>query len=144
MTDTRTLALSFEVAGLPPVKNGSLSLFTAGHRQAVRVRALLQAALGAAQETGWTPLDGPVELEVVLRCPPDQHQPGATAVLGGIADVLQNKRHAPHVGGLAHLGVLVDVALYVDDRQIRRIGYREEPAAEMSYLVRVAALDPAV
>jgi hypothetical protein len=144
VTDTQTLALTFEVAGQPPVKNGSLALFTAGHRQAARVRALPQAALAAAQDTGWTPLAGPVALEVVRRCPPDQHRPGAAAVLGGIADVLQDKRRAPHGGGLAHLGVLVDVALYLDDRQIRRIGYREEPAAQPSYLVRVAALDPAV
>jgi hypothetical protein len=41
---------------------------------------------------------------------------------------------------LTHLGVLVDVALYVDDRQIRQLSYREEHADEPSYLVRVSAL----
>jgi hypothetical protein len=140
VSDTQTLALSFEVPGLPPVRTGALPLLAAGHRQASRVRMLLQAALAAAQRTGWTPLTEPLGLEVVLRRPPGGHAPDATTLLGGIADVLRDKRDGPRPG-LAHLGVLVDVALYRDDRQIRRIGYREEDAAEPSYLVRVAALE---
>jgi hypothetical protein len=143
VTSTQTLALSFEVRGLPPVRNGALSLFAAGHRQAGRVRALLEAALDAAQRTGWTPLTAPIALEVVVRRPDGQRTPDATTMLGGIADVLRDKRDGPHAS-LAHLGVLVDVALYRDDRQIRQIGYREEPADLPSYLVRVAALESAV
>ena len=43
-----------------------------------------------------------------------------------------------------HLGVLVDVALYDDDRQIRRLSYVEEPAEDFSYQVRVAAVPTVV
>lgn len=137
MTDTRT-TLAFEVTGLPPIKSEALSLFSAGHRQAARVRALLRAACTAAQQTGWTPLSGPVGLDVVLRCPAGHHG-GATNFLGGIADVLQDKRRLRHAQ-LAHLGVLLDVALYLDDRQLRRIDYREEAADEATYTVRVSTL----
>lgn len=143
MQDTQTLALSFEVTGLPPIRTESLSIFSAGHRQAGRVRALLEAACGAAQQTGWTPLSEPVELDVVLRCPPDHHTYDAATLIGGIGAVLQDKKHAANIG-LAHLGSLADVALYVDDRQIRQISYRQEPAGDPSYLVRIAALASAV
>jgi len=137
--DTQIRALTFEVPGLPPIKNEALSIFSAGHRQAGRVRALLQAACAAAQQSGWMPLSEPVALEVVLRHPPEHHTGDATHFLGGIGDVLQDKRQAPQVR-LAHLGDLVDVALYRDDRQIRQISYREEPAEEPSYVVRVTTL----
>ena len=136
MTD---LALAFDVRGLPPLKNEALPVLAAGHRQASRVRALLEAACMAAQRTGWTPLTDLVALEVVLRRPPDHHSGDATHFLGAIGDVLQDKRRAAGVS-LTHLGVLVDVALYVDDRQIRQISYREEHAPEPSYSVRVTAL----
>ncbi|MEV1286198.1 hypothetical protein [Micromonospora sp. NPDC049679] len=139
MHDVRTRALSFEVPGLPPLKNEALSMLAAGHRQAGRVRALLQAACTASQRSGWTPLTEPVALEVVLRCPPSHPSGDASNFLGGIGDVLQDKRRA-RVSSLTHLGVLVDVALYIDDRQIRQISYREETADEPSYLVRVATL----
>ncbi|MFK3985637.1 hypothetical protein ACI2K4_35400 [Micromonospora sp. NPDC050397] len=139
MQDTRARTLSFQVSGLPPIRTEALSLFSAGHRQANRVRALLEAACAAAQRSGWTPLTDPVELDLVLNCPPDHHGTGAATLLGGVGAVLQDKRHAVNVG-LAHLGPLVDVCLYVDDRQIRRMSYREEPADSVSYLVRVAAI----
>lgn len=139
MQDIQALALSFDVAGLPPLGNEALPVLTAGHRQAGRVRALLEAACVAAQRSGWTPLTDLVSLDVVLRRPPEHHGGDATNFLGGIGDVLQNKRRAGGAG-LTHLGVLVDVALYVDDRQIRQISYREEPAAAPSYSVRVTAL----
>ncbi|MFY1637897.1 hypothetical protein ACN27F_32260 [Solwaraspora sp. WMMB335] len=139
MGDRQTLALAFEVPGLPPAKSYALSVFTAGNRQATRVRTLLTAACDAAQRSGWTPLTDPVALEVVVRRPPEHHYGEATNYLGGIGDVLQDKHGAPP-GSVAHLGVLVDVALFVDDRQIQQISYREEPADEPSYLVKVAAL----
>jgi Na+-translocating ferredoxin:NAD+ oxidoreductase RNF subunit RnfB len=141
--DTRALTLSFEVSGPPPVRTEALSLLAAGHRQATRVRALLQAACTAAQHSGWTPLTEPVALDVVLRCPPGGRTADAAALIGGIGSVLQDKRRMADIG-LAHLGVLADVTLYVDDRQIRRISYREEPAEAMSYLVRVTALPQTV
>lgn len=43
MPNTRTLALSFEVAGLRPVQTEALSIFAAGPRQAARVRAAAAA-----------------------------------------------------------------------------------------------------
>ncbi|MFD0743017.1 hypothetical protein ACFQ1L_15430 [Phytohabitans flavus] len=131
--------MAFDVHGLPPLKNEALSIFAAGHRQAGRVRTLLEAACAAAQRTGWTALADPVALDVVLRRPPGSHSGDATNFLGGIGDVLQDKRRSAR-GSLAHLGVLVDVALYVDDRQIRQLSYREEHADEPSYTVRVSAL----
>lgn len=142
MQETRTRTLSFEVNGPPPLQTEALSIFAAGHRQAVRVRALLEAACQAAQETGWTPLTGPVELAVILRHPPDHRTTEAVTLLGGISTVLQDKRRATRTG-LAHLGVLADVALYLDGRQIQQISYREEPAEAVSYQVRVVALPPA-
>lgn len=139
MPYTQVRTLEFDVPGLPPIKNEALSLFSAGHRQAGRVRTLLQAACQAAQQTGWTALPGPVALEVVLRRPAEQHG-DATNFLGGIADVLQDKRGSRQPG-MAHLGALLDVALYRDDRQVRQISYREEHAGEASYAVRVTAID---
>jgi hypothetical protein len=141
--DTRALTLSFAVTGPPPIKTEALSIFAAGHRQATRVRTLLQAACGAAQQSGWTPLTGPVALDLVLRCPPGHRTADAATLLGGVCAVLQDKKRVANIG-LAHLGVLVDVALYVDDRQLRRVSYHEEPAEEMSYLVQIAALPAAV
>lgn len=143
MQDTRALALSFEVSGLPPIKTEGLSIFAAGHRQATRVRTLLQAACLAAQDSGWTALTGPVALDVSLRCTPGHRTADATTLLGGVCAVLQDKKRVANIG-LAHLGVLVDVALYVDDRQLRRISYQEEPAESTSYLVRIAALPTVV
>ncbi|MFV2020236.1 hypothetical protein [Micromonospora sp. LOL_023] len=139
MRDRESPALAFDVPGLPPVKNQALSMFTAGSRQALRVRMLLTAACDAAQRTGWTPLTEPVALEVVVRRPHRHHLGDATNFLGGIGDVLQDKHRVPP-GSVAHLGVLVDVALFVDDRQIQQISYREEPADEPSYRVKVVSL----
>ncbi|GIF67703.1 hypothetical protein Ais01nite_57380 [Asanoa ishikariensis] len=131
-----TQALAFEVRGLPPQKTETLSILSAGHRQAERVRALLLAALAAAQQSGWTPTRTEVSLEIVVRGSAS-HVGSAPRFLAGVADVLSDKR-----GRLTgtHLGVLADVTLYADERQIRAITYREEPADEPSYLVRVTAL----
>ncbi|MFI5838126.1 hypothetical protein ACIA8K_00200 [Catenuloplanes sp. NPDC051500] len=139
MTETSVHALSFEVPGLPPLKSSPTPMLAAGGRQAVRVRALLEAACLAAQQTGWMAVDSPIALEVVLRHPPDGHTGDVTHFLGGIGDVLRDKRLGAEVP-LAHLGALLDVALFRDDRQIRRISYREEDASEVSYSVRVEAL----
>ena len=38
---------------------------------------------------------------------------------------------------LGYLGEFRDVALYVNDRQINRVGYSEEAAERTSYVVRV-------
>lgn len=133
---TQSVSVSFEVAGLPPQKTETLSILSAGHRQAERVRTLLLAALAAAQRSGWTPARGPIGLDVVVRGHPE-HVGSAPRFLAGVADVLSDKR-----GRLTgtHLGVLADVTLFADERQIRSISYCEEAADEPSYLVRVVAL----
>jgi hypothetical protein len=122
--------------GWPPKKNEAKSLFAVGHVQADKVRALLEAAQDAIQRDGWSPATGEVALELTICCPgrPDGD---ATNFLGGVADVLQTKV-SPNVD-LTHLGGLAAIGLYLDDRQISRISYRELPAAEVSYLVRVSA-----
>lgn len=133
---TQALSVTFEVRGHPPQKTETLSILSAGHRQAERVRTLLLAALAAAQHSGWTPLRAAVALDVVVRGP-EQHVGSAPRFLAGVADVLSDKR-----GRLTgtHLGVLADVTLFADERQIRSMSYREELGDEPSYLVRVTAL----
>jgi hypothetical protein len=78
-----------------------------------------------------------VSLELIVRG--HGRPPGdATNYLGGVADVLQAKKD--HVmTDLGHLGELLDVALYVNDRQINRVGYSEEAAERTSYVVRVTS-----
>lgn len=142
MPDSDALTLSFEVSGLPPVRTEASSLLAGGHRQAVRVRTLLKAARDAAQRAGWAPPDGPVAVELVLHCPPGHRPSDAIALLGGVCTVLSNRRRVANIGPV-QLGTLVDVALYDDDRQIRRLGYREEPTEQMFYRVAISAL-PAV
>ncbi|GIF72441.1 hypothetical protein [Asanoa siamensis] len=134
--DATAEAVAFEVPGLPPQKTETLSILSAGHRQAERVRALLVAALAAAQGSGWTRIRSSIALEIVVRGPA-AHVGSAPRFLAGVADVLSDKR-----GRLTgtHLGVLADVALFADERQIRAISYREEPAETPSYQVRVVSL----
>ena len=62
----------------------------------------------------------------------------ATNYLGGVADVLQAKKDHVMID-LGYLGELRDVALYVNDRQINRVGYSEEAAERTSYVVRVTS-----
>jgi hypothetical protein len=129
--------VEFEVMGWPPKKNEAKSLFAAGHKHADKVRALLEAAQDTIQRDGWTAATGEVLLELSIRGPgrPDGD---ATNFLGGVADVLQTK--APPNLDVTHLGDLASVGLYLDDKQISRISYREVTAAEVSYRVRVATI----
>ena len=129
--------ISFEVAGLPPIKNEAKSLLSAAHKQARQVRSLLEAARAAANSAGWKRVPGLVSLELIVRG--NGRPPGdATNYLGGVADVLQaNKDHV--MIDLGYLGELRDVALYVNDRQINRVGYSEEAAERTSYVVRVTS-----
>jgi hypothetical protein len=131
--------VEFEVMGWPPNKNEAKSLFAAGHVHADRVRALLEATRDAIGPDMWSPASGEVALELTIRCPgrPDGD---ATNFLGGVADVLQTTVSAN--ADVTHLGDLAAIGLYLDDRQISRISYRELPAAEVSYHVRVSALRP--
>jgi len=78
-----------------------------------------------------------VSLELIMRG--NGRPPGdATNYLGGVADVLQAKKGHVMID-LGHLGELRDVALYVNDRQINRVGYSEEAAERTSYVVRVTS-----
>ncbi|BBY05413.1 hypothetical protein MNVI_07310 [Mycobacterium noviomagense] len=60
----------------------------------------------------------------------------AANIVGGIADVLENKSHR---SSIEHLGDLAAVWLYRNDKQIKQITYRENPG-ECSYTVTVRAL----
>jgi hypothetical protein len=130
--------VSFTVDGNPPLKGEALSLFSENHPQAVkgRVRALLEAAQRACREQGFVPIEsgGRVALDVVTRATTGD----GTNILGGIADVLEDKQHR-HYRNLTHLGDLAAVWLYWDDKQLKRISYREEPG-ECSYIVTIREL----
>lgn len=129
-------SIRFEVSGLPPLKNEALSVFNAKHGQADRIRTLLLAAQRACREHGFAPIEtGGVALDVVTRSPGGD----ATNILGGIADVLENKPIRAHRAAIDHLGDLAGVWLYQDDKQIKQVTYREEPG-ESSYTVTVRAL----
>jgi hypothetical protein len=68
--------ITFDVPGYPPAKNEALSMLGAGHGHAPRVRLLLEAARQACQSQSFMPVDdGPVALDVVLRCPSGQTLP---------------------------------------------------------------------
>lgn len=131
--------VTFEVEGLPPLKSETLSLFNIKHGQMPRVRTLLEAAQRAIQEKGFTPItDGLLALDVVVRSP---GRGDATNALGGIADVLEDKRDHRHrkeaVAWLAELGA---TWLYRNDKQIDQISYRTEPGAVCRYTVTVREL----
>lgn len=129
--------LIIEVPGLPPAKNEAKSLLSAGHPYAARVATLLRAALEATQDTS-KPYFGraTVGMELVLRSP-TQPPSDATNYLGGVGDVLEDKSRR---GGLTGPGELMQVALYVNDRQIQEVRYRWVPGPGMSYRLRFWAL----
>lgn len=129
--------VGFDVQGWPPKKSEAKSMFSAGHPQADRVHALLVAAQDAVRSDGWSPVIGPVALELTIFCP-SRPEGDATNFLGGVADVLQTT--IPPNVDVSHLGDMAAVGLYLDDKQISRISYREMPAVEVSYRVHVAAL----
>lgn len=130
--------ITFDVPGFPPAKNEDLSMLGAGHSDAPRVRLLLEAAGQACQSRSFAPIDdGPVGLDVVLRCPAGQNPADATNYLGGIADVLEEKSRR---GALDHLGALAAVRLYRNDRQIKQVAYREEESPHVGYTVTIRLL----
>ena len=135
LQDEATNQVSFEVAGFPPPKGEAISMLSAGHSHAPRVRLLLEAARRALEEQKFAPIhDGPVGLDVVVRCPAGRNQADATNYLGGIADVLEEKSRR---GPLDHLDTLAKVSLYGNDRQLKEVSYREVVAGEVSYTVTV-------
>jgi hypothetical protein len=72
---------------------------------------------------------------VVLTPPTDREAWDATNCLGGIADVLEYK--APRGAAVEHLGNLVDVCLYRNDRQIKQVSYSEEAREPARHECRV-------
>jgi hypothetical protein len=129
-------SIRLEVDGKPPLKGEAISVFNAKHGQAERIRTLLEAARRACQEQGFAPIsEGDVALDVITRLPAGD----AANIIGGIADVLENKPIRAHRSSMDHLGVLAAVWLYRDDKQIKQITYREE-SGECSYTVTVRAL----
>lgn len=114
-------------------------MFAAGSSQAAQVRTLLRAARRAAQECGWVTTAAEIGLDLVVRGPV-RPRADATNYLGGVGDVLQDKVLGSDFD-VSHLGELAAVALYGDDRQIRRIGYAEETAAQRGYTVRLTRVD---
>jgi hypothetical protein len=130
--------ISFRVDGFPPAKSEALSMLGEGHPHAPRVVTLLKAASEAISEQDLQPLGGPIGLQVTLYAPAGVDPWDATNYLGGIADVLQDKGHVRI--STAHLGDMVHVALYKNDRQIREIHYRQEEGTTTGYEVRIWSL----
>jgi hypothetical protein len=131
--------ISFTVEGTPPAKNEALSIFSAGHSQVHRVRALLHAAQDAIKVHDFIPVDSEsLELDLVVHAPPRTLRSDATNFLGGVADTLENKVHR---NGLSHLGDLATVFLYQNDRQIKRITYQEIADQRLFYQVAFSVID---
>jgi len=129
--------ISFDVPGNPPLKGEAISVFSAKHGQAERIRTLLEAAKRACQEQAFVPLEqgSSVALTVIVRSPTGD----AANIIGGIADVLEDKPSKSYRSAIDHLGDLAAVWLYRYDDQIKQIEYREEPG-EPGYRVTVRAL----
>lgn len=132
-----------DVNGLPPSKSGpsGLGLRSMNRARGRRAFALLEAAHRKKSAEGFRGFGlADVGLEVVLRAP-RAGQPGdGTNYLGGIADVLEVKRHRVRASGpLQHLGYREHVGLYENDRQIREIRYREVEVEdeEPSYSIKL-------
>ena len=109
---------------------------SADHSQFPRVIALLKAAAKSLAEGAESFGERRIGLELVVTGPSDAPA-DATNSLGGIGDVLQEKKRR---GSLDHLGSLADISLFADDGQIREVKYREERAEESRYRLRLWAL----
>lgn len=132
--------ISFEVAGLPPIKNEALSLFNPRHDQAGPVQALLRAARDELVGSQWDPgSTAALSMYVVLRGG-GQRVGDATNYLGGIGDVLEDKRRRQ---ALDHLGELATVSLYRNDAQLHdvRLSREDGPAGYRVTLREVARPD---
>jgi hypothetical protein len=130
-------AIEFEVRGeLPPLKGEAKSMLSEGHKQASRVRALLEAAHAAKLRDAFQGFGTRrIGMEVTVR-PIGASVGDATNALGGIGDSLQSRRSNID---LTYLGELAHAFLYEDDVQIREVIYREEPGP-LGYMLRLWAL----
>jgi hypothetical protein len=126
--------VTLRVDGYPPAKSEALSILGPTHRHTDRVVRLLEAARSVLERDPEVHLgDAPLKLSVVVELPKGLRS-DATNYLGGIADVLQDKRAR---GALPHLGELAEVSLFNDDRQIEKIQFRFEHAEEPAYIVQL-------
>jgi hypothetical protein len=130
-------SIEIEITGaLPPLKGEALSMLAQHHKQAPRVRALLEAALAARERDGFTGFGRRrIGMDVTVRSG-GAVVGDATNALGGIGDTLQARRSNID---LTYLGKLGDAFLYDDDTQIRNVRYREEPG-EQGYVVSLWVL----
>jgi hypothetical protein len=127
--------VTFDVSGYPPAKNEALSMLGPRHSHRARVIALLSAAAQAVGP-GFVPWTGPVGLDVELRTGPANDPWDATNYLDGIGDVLEDKSKRGPIPHLKEAGLHKE-AVYVDDRLIREVHYRQRSAAEASHRVRL-------
>jgi hypothetical protein len=126
--------VTLRVDGYPPAKSEALSILGPNHGHADRVVRLLEAARSVLDSDPEAHLgDAPLKMSVVVELPRGRRS-DATNYLGGIADVLQDKRAR---GGLPHLGEVAEVSLFYDDRQIEQIQFRFEHAKEPAYVVQL-------
>jgi len=134
--------ITVEVEGFPPAKSEALSLLGAGHSHAGRVEKLLAAARSRLAQPGFQPFTGPVGLEATIVAPEDVDPWDATNYLGGIADVLQDKTHLKNHKRMriALPETLMAVTVYLHDRQVRELQYRQEGGPAPRYRVRIWSL----
>ena len=108
---------------LRPFRSGDGSdvvtlVVAAGHAQADRVVALLQAAPATTGSGCWAPTIGQSLGFALVVFAPVEPPSDATNYLGGVADVLEAKSHH---GALTHLGDLTSVWLYDNARRIHEV-----------------------
>ena len=123
------------VSGYPPAKNEAKSMLAAGHVHTERVLALLRAAsdeAGRGEPAVYFPRES-LGLELIVTGP-EPPPSDATNYLGGVGDVLEDKRRR---GDLPHLGELAGFALYGNDRQLHDVRYRWEHGPDIRYQVRI-------
>jgi hypothetical protein len=136
--------IELHVQGLPPAK-GQRSIFSLQSNRHRLLITLLEEAYRVTTAQGFSGFgQAPIALDVELRAPAGTLPGDGTNYLGGIADALEAKKVRIRASGpLPHLGDLVHVGLYDNDRQIKQICYREREAEDVSYTIRVRTADSA-
>jgi hypothetical protein len=134
--------INFVVPGLPPAKS-QRSVFGERSKHHRRALDLLEAAHREKSRVGFSDFgEAPLRLEVEVRAPADGQPGDGTNYLGGIADVLENKKARTRASGsLGHLSYREHVGLYGNDRQLKEILYREVESPETSYTVTLHLLN---
>lgn len=117
--------LELHVDRLPPAKS-QRTVFGVRSKHHDRVLTLLEEAHRVKSALGFRGFGSShLRLEVEVRAPAGQQPGDATNYLGGIADVLEVKKHRIKTSGpLDHLGYRKEVGLYDNDSQIKEVRYR--------------------